>query len=93
MEIAIEACRTNVETVFCAIALDNVYPAEHFADANFNQMVLKAVFIGAPVAQIEGLDTRRTPELIAMAESYGSERAAAGRPVPADIELITKRPS
>jgi hypothetical protein len=85
VDVAVDACRSNVETVFAAIACDNDYPARHFAAPAFDQMVLKALFIGAPVARIAGLAARTTPELVRMVEAYASERRAAGRPVPEDV--------
>jgi hypothetical protein len=88
VETALAACRTNARRVFDAIACDNAFPAVFFSELAFNQMVLKAVFIEAPVARIEGLVARRTPELVRMARDYASERSAAGRPVPEDIALI-----
>lgn len=88
LSIAIEACRSHVQPVFEAIACDNTYPASHFPDLNFNQMVLKAVFTGVALKRIVNLTARITPELARMAESYASERRAAGRNVPADINLI-----
>jgi hypothetical protein len=88
LEIALEACRTSVEPVFRAIACDNPYPAAHFTDAAFNQMVLKAVFVGAPVARVIGLEARATSELGRMATDYAAERRAAHRVVPADVDLI-----
>jgi hypothetical protein len=87
-DTGLAACRTNARRVFDAIACDNPFPAEFFPELGFNQMVLKAVFIEAPVARIEGLAARRTPELLRMARDYASERTAAGRPVPGDIALI-----
>ena len=50
---AVEACRSNVESVFAAIACENAYPSIYFADASFNQMVLKVVFIGLPLERVE----------------------------------------
>lgn len=88
LDIAVEACRTNVRPVFEAIACENSYPADLFPELNFNQMVLKALFLEVPVARIEGLGQRVTPELVRMAKGYASERAAAGRKVPTDIDLI-----
>lgn len=88
VEIGVDACRTNVLDVFCAIACDNAFPAQHFSDAAFNQMVLKAMFVGAPVGRIDGLARRKTPELVRMVEAYASERRAAGRPVPEDAKLV-----
>jgi hypothetical protein len=87
VEIGTDGCRSNVRDVFEAIAGENPYPAEHFPDPAFNQLVLKAYFVGVAVSRIQGLDRRRTPELRRMAADYASERRAAGRPVPADIDL------
>jgi hypothetical protein len=53
-------------------------------------MVLKAIFIEVPVSRIEGLAQRRGPELERMARDYASERRAAGRPVPSDIDLVLR---
>ena len=91
VELAIDACRTNVQTVFEAIACDNAYPARHFPDPAFHQLVLKALFVGAPVARIDGLAARITDELVRMVDAYASERRAAGRPVPDDAKLIARR--
>jgi hypothetical protein len=88
LETGLAACRTNARRVFEAIACDNAFPAVFFSELGFNQMVLKAVFIEAPVGRIEGLAARRTPELVRMARDFASERTAAGRPVPDDIALI-----
>jgi hypothetical protein len=88
--IGVEACRSSVQTVFEAIACENPYPAEHFTDAAFNQMVLKALFTEVGVARIDGLERRASGELSRMAESYGSERRAAGRRVPEDIARIVE---
>jgi hypothetical protein len=88
LEIAVDGCRTNVRDVFEAIACENPYPVTHFPVANFNQLVLKAYFLGVPVSRIVGLETRKTAELSRMAADYASERRAAGRSVPADINLV-----
>jgi hypothetical protein len=86
--LAVEACRTNVGDVFEAIACENIYPATHFADLNFNQLVIKAFFVGIAVGRIAGLKERKTAELRRMAADYASERRAAGRSVPGDIDLV-----
>ena len=88
LEIAVDGCRTNVRDVFEAIACENPYPVTHFPDPNFNQLVLKAYFMGVPVSRIVGLETRKTAELRRMAADYASERRAAGRSIPADIDLV-----
>ncbi len=89
VELAIDACRSHVQSVFEAVACENPYPAAHFPEHNFNQMVLKAFFTGVQVKRITGLSARRTPELARMARAYASERRAAGRSVPDDLELAT----
>jgi hypothetical protein len=87
-DTGVAACRTNAKRVFEAIACDNPFPAAYFPELAFNQMAMKAVFVEAPVARIEGLAERRNPELLRMARDYASERRAAGRPVPDDVALI-----
>jgi hypothetical protein len=86
---AIDACRTNIVPVFEALACENPYPADHFPDRNFNQVVLKAMFNGIALSRIVGLQRRLNAELTRMARDYAAERTAAGRTVPADIDLAT----
>lgn len=84
---AIDACRTNIVPVFEALACENPYPAAHFPDRNFNQVVLKAMFNSIALSRIAGLSSRLNPELSRMARDYAAERSAAGRTVPADLDL------
>jgi hypothetical protein len=88
LPLAVDACRTSIQPLFEAIACENGYPAAHFPEPSFNQMVLKALFLGVPLARITGLPRRITGELRRMAADYASERRAAGRPVPADIGVL-----
>ena len=88
LPIALDACRTSTQPIFEAIACENPYPAEHFSDASFAQLAMKAVFTGVALARILGLVSRRTPELARMAHDYAAERRAAGREVPADLTLL-----
>lgn len=92
VELAVDSCRSHVQSVFEAIACENPYPARHFPEHNFNQMVLKCFFTGVALSRIEGLAARRSPELARMAEAYASERRAAGRAIPADLHLVTAPP-
>lgn len=87
--IAVDACRSHIQPLFEAIACENPYPALHFPELNFNQMVLKALFTGVPLQRILGMEGRVTPELCRMAADYASERRAAGRSVPPDIGRLT----
>ncbi len=85
---AAEGCRTNMRSVFAAVACGSPYPFLHFDDLAWNQMLLKAVFIGEPLATIYGANLRTTPELIAMLNDYIDERRSAGRDIPADLQLL-----
>ncbi|HEX6764557.1 MAG TPA: EboA domain-containing protein [Polyangiaceae bacterium] len=88
VETGFLGCRTNARRVFEAIACENAFPELHFPELYFNQMILKAIFMEVPAARIEGLARRNGPELRRMARDYASERRAAGRPVPPDIDLV-----
>lgn len=88
VELAVDACRTNAVSVFSALAARNPYPAEHFAEANFNQMILKALFIGAPVREVVRLSERNGAELGRMVRGYASEREAAGRALSDDHQFV-----
>jgi hypothetical protein len=89
---AIEACRTNIVPVFEALACENPYPAAHFPERNFNQVVLKALFNTIALSRITGLASRLNTELSRMARDYAAERTAAGRTVPPDIGLAIGEP-
>ncbi len=90
VDLAVEACRTNVLDVFEAICCENSYPAAYFPEPNFNQLCMKALFMEVPLDRLHGLDDRHTPELSRMAADYASERRAAGRSVPDDIALLVE---
>jgi len=93
LPVVIEACRTNILPLFEAVACENPYPARHFRERNFNQMVLKALFNKVALSRIVGLRRRLNADLTRMAAGYASERRAAGRDVPSDIGLaMTETP-
>jgi hypothetical protein len=87
-ELAIEACRTHVLEVFAAIACENPFPARHFPELNFNQLVIKALFLELALARVIGWRGRANTELRRIAVDYEAERRAAGRSVPSDIASI-----
>lgn len=80
-----EGLRSNMRPVFEAIAHRNPYPRTHFDQHRWNHMVLKALFIGAALAPIQGLDERANPELARILCDFAHERWAAGRPVPVEL--------
>lgn len=82
---ASEGIRSNIKAVFEAVAHLNPYPQHYLPEEAWNQMVLKALFIGSPLAFIQGIDARSNPTLARMLVDYAHERWAAKRPV--SIEL------
>ena len=82
---ASEGVRTNITDVFDAVALRNPYPAEYTSDEAWNQMVLKAIFMGRPLYLIQQLDERRNPDQARMLIDFAHERWAANRPVTPEL--------
>ncbi len=74
-----EALRSNIQEVFAAITLRNPYPALHFDDLAWNQMVTKTFFVDLPLTEIAGVDSRVNPALSRMLSDLAEERWAAGR--------------
>lgn len=85
--LALETGRANSIPLFASLALDNPYPAGRYGEREFNQLVLKALFVGLPLVRVVGLADRANAELARMCEDYIEERTAAGRSVPEDIAL------
>lgn len=83
--IAAEGIRSNMTSVFESVALDNPYPADHLEEGAWNQMVLKALFVGSPLYRVIGLDRRSNPELTRMLLDYADERYSAGRSVSPEL--------
>ncbi|MEV6790678.1 EboA domain-containing protein [Streptomyces sp. NPDC051320] len=81
-----DALRTN-DTRLVAAAL-GPYAARHLGDHAWRHAVLKCVFTGVPVRAVAGLAARADAELGRMLADYARERTAAGRDVPADVDLI-----
>ena len=82
---AAEGIRTNMTSVFNAVALNNPYPAEYLNDLAWNQMVLKALFVGSPLHLIYGLERRNNQQLCQMLIDYADERLAAKRTVSPEL--------
>lgn len=81
VERAAEGVRTNMRAVFEAVAHGNPYPSEQFSESRWNQMVVKALFIGSTLHPIEGMERRWNADLTRMLCDYAHERWAAGRKV------------
>ena len=80
-----EAVRSGMKPVFEAVAHRNPYPRETFAEDAWNQMVVKAFFIGSTLWPIQGLDERANPRLARMLVGLTQERWAAERPVSGEL--------
>jgi hypothetical protein len=80
-----EAVRSGMKPVFEAVAHRNPYPRETFAEDAWNQMVVKAFFMGSTLWPIQGLDERANPRLARMLVGLAQERWAAQRPVSGEL--------
>ncbi len=86
-EFIIDIARTNSLELFSALVHINPWPAVHFPVSAFNQLVLKSLFMGINISNMEGLRAVRNPELRRMAADYVQERLDAGRDIPESIWL------
>ncbi len=82
---AAEGIRSNMTSVFNAVALYNPYPAEYLDDLAWNQMILKALFVGSPLQPIYGSERRNNEQLSQMLIDYARERLAAKRTVNSEL--------
>jgi hypothetical protein len=82
---AAEGCRTNMKGVFLSVAHRNPYPSDHLDEGAWNQMVLKARFVGATLHPIVGIDARANAALAQMLRDYAHERWAANREVSSEL--------
>lgn len=85
-QVITEALRTNSGEVFEKIAYDYAYPSQFFNDDEFNQMVLKSLFLDLDVLKIAGLKERKNPSLDQMVKDYEEERNLANRSIPQGIK-------
>ncbi|MFB4263448.1 EboA domain-containing protein [Nonomuraea sp. GTA35] len=83
-----DAIRTN-DARLLAAALGPY--AAHLDQATWRQAVLKCVFMGVPLAEVDRLDERADAELAAMLAAFAEEREAAGRPMPGDAAALLSR--
>ncbi|MCK5622127.1 MAG: EboA domain-containing protein [Alphaproteobacteria bacterium] len=80
-----EGARTNMKAVFEAVAHRNPYPAENFDEHTWNQLVLKAVFVGSSLNAIHDFDRRRNEDLARTLVDYAHERWAASRVITPEL--------
>lgn len=82
---AAEGLRTNMQAVFEAVAHRNPFPSEQFSELQWNQMILKCLFIGSSLDFVVGVDQRANDALARMLVDFAKERRAADRPIPPDL--------
>ncbi len=82
---AAEGLRTNITSIFNAVAHRNPYPADYLDDDAWNQMVLKALFVETPLYPIQNIDDRANKKLADMLVDYAHERWAADRDVSPEL--------
>lgn len=85
--LALEVGRVNSLPLFSTLALRNPYPAAWYNEHEFNQLVIKSLFLGLPMVEVSGLERRGNADLARICADYVDERTAAGRPVPPDLWL------
>jgi hypothetical protein len=78
---AVDALRTNISTVFNAIAFNNPYPGKYFDEQQWNQMYLKTIFIEGDLSAILDVDERANKDLTRIIFDYAHERWAASREI------------
>lgn len=85
MAWAREGIRSNIQQVFEALAVRNPYPALHFDEIGWNQLIVKTFFVGTSLLEVVGLDKRVNPRLARMLTDLAHERWAAGRQFSPDL--------
>ena len=83
--IVVNGIRTNIVDIFDAIALKNPFAASYFSQDEWNQMILKAVFMERPIYQIKNIDQRKNEKLAHILFDYARERWAASRRVTPEL--------
>ena len=78
--------RTNSSELFSFMAHTRQYPKSFFTEAEYNQMVLKALFVDISVQKIIGIKERKNTKLNTMINDYIEERELANRSLPIGVE-------
>ena len=78
---AVDALRTNISSVFDAIAINNPYPSLYFTNEEWNQMYLKAAFMERNIKDILNIEERANMDLARIISDYAHERWAASRDI------------
>jgi len=88
LDLAADALRTNDPSLVAAAV--GPFGARYLDQHTWRHAILKLVFQGVSLAAAGDLTARADDELDRMARDFGAERRAAGRPVPTDLDRLTK---
>lgn len=88
LDLAADALRTNDPSLVAAAV--GPFGARYLDQHTWRHAILKLVFQGVSLAAASGLAARADDELDRMARDFAAERRAAGRPVPPDLDRLTK---
>lgn len=91
LRLTAEALRTNESGVVAAAV--GPFAATYLDQHAWRHAVLKLVFMGVSLRAVADLQVRADDELARMASDFAAERTAAGRPVPADVQLLLRSPT
>lgn len=88
LDLAADSLRANDPSLVAAAV--GPFGARYLDQHTWRHAVLKLVFQGVSLDAVSDLDTRADDELDRMARDFAAERRAAGRPVPTDLDRLTK---
>ena len=91
LRLTAEALRTNESGIVAAAV--GPFAAAYLDQHSWRHAVLKLVFMGVSLSAVTDLPERADDELARMARDFAAERTAAGRPVPADVQLLLQSSS
>lgn len=85
VELALDCGRHNELGLFRGLACDNPFPARHYSEPAWNQLYMKATFMGLPLERMLGARERDNAELSRMAQHYIEQQESAGRAFPPQL--------
>ncbi|GAA4713917.1 hypothetical protein APR04_004188 [Promicromonospora umidemergens] len=90
LDLAADALRTNDPSLVAAAV--GPFGSRYLDQHTWRHAILKLVFQGVSLDAASSLEARADDELDRMARDFATERRAAGRPVPTDLDRLTSTP-